>query len=303
MDYALLETFVVVSETLNFTRASEILYRTQPTITNRVRTLENQLGFDLLSRNKGKRTIELTERGEEFLVIAKQLLAFYNKIDDMQKNIARNLNIGAIDSIGTTIIADVSRVFGEQTDDVSISIKTYQTREAYELIRKRELDIAFVSQPFEHPNVTCEAIFKQDLCVIKPGATKSEICLIKPADLNIRDEIYHSWGEEYDKWHESIWGGTSKPAVRVDSCALLARFMKEERHWAIVQSGNIPTLSHYFPFQILQLDIPTPQRACYMITNSYPERSVLPLIKKFQKLLGEYITTGGNEYFLPIGVT
>ena len=43
MEYILLETFVIVCDAMNLTKASEILCRTQPTITNRIKQLENQL--------------------------------------------------------------------------------------------------------------------------------------------------------------------------------------------------------------------------------------------------------------------
>lgn len=66
MEYILLETFVIVCDAMNLTKASEILCRTQPTITNRIKQLENQLGFELMIRNKGKRNIMLTGKGEEF---------------------------------------------------------------------------------------------------------------------------------------------------------------------------------------------------------------------------------------------
>lgn len=298
MDYVLLETFVVVSDTRNLTRASEILFRTQPTITNRIKTLENQLGFDLLSRNKGKRNVNLTDKGREFLLIAKQLLGFYNRIVDIQNDAAKIINIGAIDSIGTTIVSDVSRLMHHRNKDILINIKTYQTREAYDLIARRELDIAFVSQPVVHPSIVCEAIFRQDLYVVKAASSVREPLPIRYQELETRNEIYHSWGTEYDNWHKSIWGSTSKPLVTVDSCTLLAQFLLYDYNWAIVQAGNIPLLSRYINPQIFVLNTAPPQRICYMVVNACPDRSTIPLIKMFRTLMTDYISSPENKYFL-----
>ena len=44
LDYNLIETFIVVCEVKNLTRASQLLYKTQPTITNRIQILEDLLG-------------------------------------------------------------------------------------------------------------------------------------------------------------------------------------------------------------------------------------------------------------------
>ena len=57
--------FVVVSDTLNVTRASEILGVTQPTLSYAIKRLETGLGGDLLIRLKSG--VRLTKLGEEFL--------------------------------------------------------------------------------------------------------------------------------------------------------------------------------------------------------------------------------------------
>lgn len=300
MDYVLIETFVVVSDTRNLTRASEILFRTQPTITNRIKTLENILGFDLLTRNKGKRNITLTDKGNEFLLIAKQFLDIYNKIDNIQNDASKVINIGAIDSIGTTIISDVSKLMLNKKNNILVNIKTYQTREAYDLISKRELDIAFVSQPFVYPNIVCEEIFKQDLYVVKATTSRQPPLPIRYQELESKNEIYHSWGNEYDNWHKSIWGSTSKPLITVDSSTLIAQFFTCDDHWTIVQAGNIPLLARYINPQIFILSPPPPQRICYMITNSYPDRTTIPLIKEYRGIINEYLSCSENKYFIPI---
>ncbi|EMM0380653.1 LysR family transcriptional regulator [Pluralibacter gergoviae] len=301
MEYILLETFVIVCDAMNLTKASEILCRTQPTITNRIKQLENQLGFELMIRNKGKRNIMLTGKGEEFLPIARQFVEFYTRINHLQKDSASHLSVSAIDSIGTTIIADIGRLFCEEESALSLSLKTYQTREAYELVRKRELDIAFVSEKIELPNITCEAVFQQKYYVVKPCAQPKDVKEIDPAELDVSHEVYHSWGQDFDAWHKMIWPGQMQPRIRVDSCTLLARFLRDETSWSIVQSGNIAMISRFIPLQRYRLSCETPVRICYMITNAYPDRRSVHLINRFRTALYHYVKTSPDNDYLAIG--
>ena len=58
-----METFWAVLEHGTLTAAAEALFITQPTLTNRIQSLEAEVGVQLFHRGKGIRHIELTEAG------------------------------------------------------------------------------------------------------------------------------------------------------------------------------------------------------------------------------------------------
>jgi DNA-binding transcriptional ArsR family regulator len=60
-----LRAFVAVAEELNFSRAAERLYLTQPALSRQIRALERLLGVDLLRRSTHQ--VELTLGGEALL--------------------------------------------------------------------------------------------------------------------------------------------------------------------------------------------------------------------------------------------
>ena len=67
-----LKYIVAVAETGNMTEAAEKLYIAQPSLTNAIRNLENEMGITAFTRsNKG---VELTREGEELLSYARQIL-------------------------------------------------------------------------------------------------------------------------------------------------------------------------------------------------------------------------------------
>lgn len=74
MDHDLFETYVVLCETGSITKTADLLYKTQPAISARIQQLENELGCTLVHREKGKKSIILTPRGEAFLKTAQKFI-------------------------------------------------------------------------------------------------------------------------------------------------------------------------------------------------------------------------------------
>ena len=64
MDIRALECFVVVAEELHFRRAAARLNMTQPSLTARIQVLEQEVGAQLLMRDR--RRVQITEAGRAF---------------------------------------------------------------------------------------------------------------------------------------------------------------------------------------------------------------------------------------------
>lgn len=289
MDYFLLETFLVVCETLNLTKAAEVIYKTQPTISHRIKDLEEQLGFYLLIRSKEKRSLSLTSKGKAFLPIAKDLIKLHDEIERVQKNMSQSLTIASIDSIGTTIVPDVCKMLLENAN-VNLTIHTYQTKESYRLVADREVDIAFVSEYWDMKGVLCEPVFQQEYFVIKPCAYPTAPKYIHPKELAVKNEVFQSWGEDFARWHNKWWPEPSHPRVKVDSNALLIPFLDHPDSWSIIQAGNIAPLQQHMPIQIYRLEDAPPKRSCFMLTNAVKDKYNDYLVKQFKEHLQAYIS-------------
>jgi DNA-binding transcriptional LysR family regulator len=72
LDIDALRTFVAVAEHRNFTRAADVVSRTQSTVSVQIKNLEERLGFALFERTK--RSVALTERGDKLLSYAQHIL-------------------------------------------------------------------------------------------------------------------------------------------------------------------------------------------------------------------------------------
>ena len=66
MNLAEIETFLTIVNTKSITKTADLLFLSQPTVSHRLTSLENELGFSLVIRNKGHKQVELTPKGNGF---------------------------------------------------------------------------------------------------------------------------------------------------------------------------------------------------------------------------------------------
>lgn len=91
LDLDLLRSFVSVVDTGGFTRAGERVHRTQSTVSQQIRRLEETLGYPLLHRN-GKSATP-TEQGERLLSYSRRILAL---AQEAREAVARPASEGVV---------------------------------------------------------------------------------------------------------------------------------------------------------------------------------------------------------------
>src|SRR6185295_3676007 len=91
LDLELLRSFVSVVDTGGFTSAGERVHRTQSTVSQQIRRLEESLGYPLLHRN-GKQATP-TEEGERLVSYARRILALEQEARDV---VARPASEGVV---------------------------------------------------------------------------------------------------------------------------------------------------------------------------------------------------------------
>ena len=80
MTFDMIKTFITLAETQNFNRTAELLFVAQPTVTVRIKALEDEMKLQLFHRTH--KSVELTTAGQQFLPYATKL---YKAMSDCQK--------------------------------------------------------------------------------------------------------------------------------------------------------------------------------------------------------------------------
>lgn len=101
MDLKQLNYFVTIVEHKSFSKAAQKLHISQPSLSNAVKSLENELGFQILDRNT--RNIELTEAGTILYKKASRLLLEMDivkkEMDDVKNIGGGEIQLGMIESV------------------------------------------------------------------------------------------------------------------------------------------------------------------------------------------------------------
>ena len=149
MDINALKAFVEVARVSSFSKASENLFLTQPAISKRIATLEDELQVKLFDRI-GK-NIFLTEAGNKLLPKAVDML---NQSEDIRRlassldnQIKGRLTLGTSHHIGLHRLPPVLKRFIREYNDVDLDIKFMDSEEACNAVETGELEIAIVTLP------------------------------------------------------------------------------------------------------------------------------------------------------------
>ena len=169
MELRQLEYFLTVSDLASFTRAAERLYVSQPAVTNAVRSLEDELGVQLLDRSQ--RTITLTEEGKIFYQHIQNVMhgisTTLNEINDLKTHNRGHLLIGITPLGGISSTARVLAQFRTTYPNINLTFIENNVNELENLVREDKLDFAFAYSTPGHdlPGLHCIPLEQEELMV------------------------------------------------------------------------------------------------------------------------------------------
>lgn len=154
MNIRFLETFLWLTRLRNFRETAEKLNTTQPNISSRISSLEDQLRTRLYVR--GARQFELTMAGRKLVEYAEQIVAL---AEEMKTTLAAEgaedpvFQVGIIELVTMSWLPQFVKLLESADITIEINIVTDTSGNLTEMIRREELDLAFVWGPANEPNV------------------------------------------------------------------------------------------------------------------------------------------------------
>jgi len=141
-----LRIFKAVATEKNFTKAAELLYLSQPSLSKQMKKLEKNLDVLLLDRENN--TLSLTESGKVFLQYSERILALCEEscraLIDLKNGERGQLKVGASQTIGTYLMPQLLALFAQNYPQIDLKVQVNSTRFIAKNILNREIDIAVV---------------------------------------------------------------------------------------------------------------------------------------------------------------
>jgi LysR family hydrogen peroxide-inducible transcriptional activator len=170
MEIHQLRYVVAVARTGNFSRAAEQCHVSQPSLSQQILKLEDELGERLFERMK--RVVKLTTHGEAFLRRAIQILheveAAKREAAEAKELLRGALTIGALPTIAPYLLPETMAEFTKKYPGVEIIVHEDTTARLLKHILAYEIDFALVSQPIKDERLAVRHLFVEELLLALP---------------------------------------------------------------------------------------------------------------------------------------
>ncbi len=172
MDLRQLEIFVKVAELGSFSKAADALFLTQPTVSEHIRTLEDELGVRLLDRLG--RGAAVTKGGALLLSYAQRLLALSREarqaMESFQGRMSGDLLVGASTIPGEYILPALIGRFKEKFPDIAITLLIGDSEAVTEWVAEGRAEVGVVGARSGHRAVEFRELMPDDIALIVSSA-------------------------------------------------------------------------------------------------------------------------------------
>jgi LysR family transcriptional regulator, hydrogen peroxide-inducible genes activator len=210
MEMHQLRYFAAVARTGNFSRAARECRVAQPSLSQQILKLEDEVGERLFERTQ--RRALLTPAGSLFLPHALNILDAAERgrqeIREMGGQVRGKIRLGALPTIAPYFLPNVIRSFRTKYPGVELIIQEETTQQLLRGLEEKELDLALISDASPNPRIEIRPLFSEELLLCLP-ATHPLVKQKKVVADDLRDEKFilmqdgHCLGAQAQQFCES----------------------------------------------------------------------------------------------------
>ena len=165
-----LRYIVALARERHFGRAAEKCFVSQPTLSQAVKKLEDELGVTLFERRAAEVTV--TEIGEKIVEQSQRVLEQANAVKDIAKQgkdpLAGPLKVGVIFTIGPYLLPRLIPILHKRAPQMPLVIEENYTATLSERLKRGDIDVAIVALPFDEPGMNLQPVYDEPFVVAVP---------------------------------------------------------------------------------------------------------------------------------------
>ena len=171
MNIRAIQYLVTLAQVRHFSKAAELCFVSQPTLSTQIRKLEDELGIQLVERSP--RQVMLTPAGEEIVARGRQVLA---EIDAM-KAIARRsvdphsglLRLGIFPTLAPYLLPHVIPAIRQRYPRLTLRLFEEKTEDILSMLERGQLDAALLALPVTNDQLVTRVLFKEPFVLALPA--------------------------------------------------------------------------------------------------------------------------------------
>ncbi len=193
MDLDQVLAFLAIVRHGSISRAARDLFRSQPAISIKIRSLEAELGHQLLERRQ--RGVALTPAGEVFRRRAETILgeleSLRSELADLSARKVGRVSLGASDTVCLYLLPQLLKEFGLKYPGIEVKLHTQISRRVLDLVLTDQIDIGIVTLPAETEGIVARKLYQDEFTLVfPPGHPLERLRRIRPDDLRDQSIIH-----------------------------------------------------------------------------------------------------------------
>lgn len=283
-----IKAFLEIVQAGNLSLAAQKNFTSQSNISKQVQNLEDRLGVKLLIRSRGKRTVELTSYGQEFLHLANSLNAIEKEMDTIgQKEEVIELSVCATDLLNNFTFRQFYKKFITEHSNILLHLHTHHSQEIYQAMTSHSYDIAFAANFFPTNDLSVVPLYHEKMYIISQTEL-SHKKKVHCSELDSKLEIFNNWGQDYMLWHDKYFP-EKKYLLQCGTAAMIIDYLDRPGSWAIVPASCVDSFKETNKVFHYELFETPPKRTFYQLTPKVTWENKKHALATFEKELAEYL--------------
>jgi DNA-binding transcriptional LysR family regulator len=292
LNLAEVEAFLAIVDTKSITKAAERLYVSQSTISHRLKSLEKELDTTLIIRGNGQKTIYLTPKGEEFVHIARKWSSLWKDTQLFKtEQVYSTITVGSADSLNLYFFSHLYNQMLNDKAPIKLQIRTHQCSNIYMLLENREIDLGFTVTQYRYKNIITKPLLSEPMFLVCHSTSNLKEGPVHPSELDPKKELFVTWGDEYQRWHDYWWDPTIDPYISINAPSFIFNFMNNSDCWSIMPISIAMVFENMAGFEIHSIAEPPPNRISYQLTHREGNPKNPEAIEIFRTYLNNYLSS------------
>lgn len=187
----------------NITKAAQMLYISQPALTNRLQQLEKEFNVKIV--NRGRRGVQFTPQGEYLAKCAHEVLLSLQRIKEnvlnMEDNIEGTLRLGVSTFFTDYMLPDLLKLFKEKYPNIEFKVTTNFSSHIAHLIHNQDVHIGIVRGDYSWKDKK-QLLFEETICIASKEKIELQDLPYLPridyhTDLLLKNSIDNWWSENF----------------------------------------------------------------------------------------------------------
>lgn len=268
----------------SFTRAAQNLYISQPSLSARIRKIEESIGVPLFDRSTSP--LQLTEAGRVYIDAAEEIFKIEQRVENYMNNLNNletgHLSLGGSNLFSAYILPPLVTRFKQRFPHVNIKLTEGSTTQLEELLSNNTLDFVIDNYHYDH------LLYDRELYC------SENILLAVPRDADVNKKLV-SYQLSYDDVKNQTYSGSEHPPVPLEAFKDLPFIMLSPGNDTRIRGERLCMQAGFSPNIILELN---QQSTAYMaastqLASTFISDMLVRQLPSFETLV--YYNLGGED--------